>query len=140
MRYLGHFPSEAQVRDHVLPEIEEDEPSENINYKKFEPYMLRVLKEGEYKPDDPETLLAAFKILDPEGKGFIEIDEIKRHLETQGIEFASKETQDFIDFATSKDPNATVIYYEDYLSRLYSFIDKHLEGVMKGYSTFKPKI
>ena len=35
--------------------------------------MLRVLKEGEYKPDDPETLLAAFKILDPEGKGYIEI-------------------------------------------------------------------
>jgi Ca2+-binding EF-hand superfamily protein len=35
MRYLGHFPSEAQVRDHVLPEIEDDEPSENISYKKF---------------------------------------------------------------------------------------------------------
>ena len=65
---------------------------------------------------------------------------MKRHLETSGIEFGSKETQDFIDFATSKDPNATVIYYEDYLSRLYSFIDKHLEGVMKSYNTFKPKI
>ena len=55
--------------------------------------------------------MAAFKILDPENKGYIEIEEMKRHLETSGIEFGSKETQDFIDFATSKDPNATVIHY-----------------------------
>lgn len=48
MRYLGQFPSEAQVRDAILPEvyteiiqIEEDEPIDAIKYSKFEPYMLR---------------------------------------------------------------------------------------------------
>ncbi len=62
MRYLGQFPSEAQVRDAILPQvnriifereikfylyiiikikIEEDEPSEFIKYQKFEPYMLK---------------------------------------------------------------------------------------------------
>ena len=40
MRYLGQFPSEAQVRDAILPEIEDDEPSDYIKYSKFEPYML----------------------------------------------------------------------------------------------------
>lgn len=55
------------------------------------------------------------------------------------IEFNTKETQDFIEFATNKDPNATVIYYEDYLSRLYSFVDKHMENVMKGYASFQSK-
>lgn len=64
---------------------------------------------------------------------------MKRLLETSGIEFGEKETEDFVNFATNKDPNATVIYYEDYLSRLYSFTDKHLENVMKGYSTFQEK-
>ena len=64
---------------------------------------------------------------------------MRRHLETEGIEFNTKETQDFIEFATNKDPNATVIYYDDYLSRLYSFVDKHLENVMKGYSSFQAK-
>lgn len=44
-----------------------------------------------------------------------------------------------MNFSTNKDPNATVIYYEDYLSRLYSFVDKHLENVMKGYATFQEK-
>lgn len=71
-------------------------------------------------------MLAAFRLLDPEGKGYIEIEEMKRHLETSGIEFGQKETLDFIEFATNKDPDAKVIYYEDYLSRLYSFVDKHL--------------
>lgn len=64
---------------------------------------------------------------------------MKRHLETSGIEFGANETKDFIDFATNKDPNATVIYYEDYLSRLYAFVDKHLENIMKGYSTYQVK-
>jgi hypothetical protein len=51
---------------------------------------------------------------------------MKRLLEHSGIEFGEKETEDFVNFSTNKDPNATVIYYEDYLSRLYSFVDKHL--------------
>ncbi|EWS71430.1 EF-hand calcium-binding domain protein (macronuclear) [Tetrahymena thermophila SB210] len=139
MRYLGQFPSEAQVRDAILPEIEEDEPSEFIKYSKFEPYMLKVLKEREYEPDDPEALLAAFKLLDQEGKGYIEIDMMKTFLEKQGIEFREQETKSFIEFATNKDPNATVIYYEDYISRLQAFTDKHIESVMKGYNNFQVK-
>ena len=83
--------------------------------------------------------MAAFRLLDPEGKGYIEIEEMRRHLETSGIEFGQKETQDFVDFGTNKDPEAKVIYYEDYLSRLYSFTDKHLENIMKGYSNFQTK-
>lgn len=64
MRYLGKFPSEAQVTKTILVAIEEDEPSEYIKYQKFEPYMMEVLKSNEYDPDDTETLLAAFRILD----------------------------------------------------------------------------
>jgi hypothetical protein len=36
---------------------------------------------------------------------------MKRHLETSGIEFGQKETLDFVEFATGKDPEAKVIYY-----------------------------
>ena len=64
---------------------------------------------------------------------------MRRHLETSGIEFGSNETNNFVEFATNKDPNANVIYYEDYLSRLYSSVDKHLENVMKGYGSFQAK-
>ena len=104
MRYLGQFPSEAQVRDAILPEVT---TSTNLDIRRRTPrnhqvlqirtlhaqrYPLAhsVLKEQEFEPDDPETVLAAFRLLDPEGKGFIEIEEMKRHLETSGIEFGQK--------------------------------------------------
>lgn len=67
--------------------------------------MLKVLKEREFEPDDPETLLAAFKLLDPENKGYIEVDQMKNFLEKEGIEFKSLETETFIQFATNKDSN-----------------------------------
>ncbi|EGR34667.1 hypothetical protein IMG5_004150 [Ichthyophthirius multifiliis] len=137
MRYLGQFPSEAQVRDAILPEIEDDEPSEFIKYSKFETYMLKVLKSREYEPDEPEALLAAFKLLDQEGKGYIEIQTMETLLKEQGINFRTNEVESFIKFATNKDPNATVIYYEDYILRLQAFVDKHIEGIMKGYAYFQ---
>lgn len=53
-------------------------------------YLNSVLKDQEFEPDEPETVLAAFRLLDPEGKGYIEVEEMKRHLETSGIEFNEK--------------------------------------------------
>jgi len=38
----------------------------------------------EFEPDEPDTLLAAFKLLDPEGRGFIEADLMKNFLEKEG--------------------------------------------------------
>lgn len=72
--------------------MEDDEPSDFIKYQKFEPYMLNVLKNNEYPPDDPETLLAAFKVLwclnekllDPEQKGYIDKELLKTFLEEKG--------------------------------------------------------
>jgi hypothetical protein len=54
--------------------------------------MLNVLKNNEYPPDDPETLLAAFKVLwclnekllDPEQKGYIDKELLKTFLEEKG--------------------------------------------------------
>ena len=40
MRYLGQFPSEQQIVDVIIPEIEEDAPSNYIRYSSFEPYMV----------------------------------------------------------------------------------------------------
>lgn len=84
MRYLGKFPSEAQVSKSILPRIEDDEPSEFIKYQKFEPYMIEVLKSNEFDPDDTDTLLAAFRLLDPEARGYVEVDVMKHYLVSYG--------------------------------------------------------
>ena len=49
MRYFGQFPSEAQVVDVILPEIQEDEPTNYVYYDKFEKYMLNAIITNEYR-------------------------------------------------------------------------------------------
>mmetsp|Transcript_56610 Transcript_56610/g.64889 ORF Transcript_56610/g.64889 Transcript_56610/m.64889 type:complete len:190 (+) Transcript_56610:37-606(+) len=141
MQYLGRFPSKAQVTDVILRDLEEDDPVKIVKYTTFEPYMLKILmnqEEKEYEPDDSETLIAAFKLLDPENKGYIEVDTIKEQLETQGIKFLPVETEEFLKFAAVKDDNGDlVIYYEDYVHKLHQSIDKHMESLMKGYAKFQ---
>jgi len=69
--------------------------------------MLKILMsdEKEYEPDDPKTLIAAFKILDPENKGFIDVETMKNLLTTKAIPFHPEELEDFLKFAVGKDPS-----------------------------------
>ena len=99
MRYLLQFPSEAQIRDYIIEKLEGDEPSDYIKYDKFEPYMLDVLMVNEYEPNPAEHLLAAFRVLDPEGKGYIKKDVMKELLTTKGIHLRPREYELFITFA-----------------------------------------
>ena len=103
MRYLLQFPSEAQIRDYIIEQLEGDEPSDYIKYDKFEPYMLNVLMTNEYEPNPAEHLLAAFRVLDPEGKGYIKIDVMRELLTTKGIHLRPREYDLFINFA--QDPS-----------------------------------
>ncbi|CAG9333727.1 unnamed protein product [Blepharisma stoltei] len=135
MKYFGQYPSEAQVVDVILPEIQEDEPTNYVYYEKFEKYMLNAIINNEFEPDDAETLLAAFKVLDSEGKGYIEVDAMKELLLKNGIPFYEKEWQDFE--AYSVDLETNVINYEDYVSRLVMDNEKHINNLMKGLEKFK---
>ena len=139
MRYLLQFPSEAQVRDYIIDKVADDEPSDFIKYEKFEPYMLQVLMTNEFEPASAERLLDAFKILDPQGLGYVRKDVMHQLLTTRGIPFRFKEHEDFKIFAVSaKDPDK--IYYEDYVARLIEDNERHLEYLLKGFETFKPSM
>ena len=136
MRYLLQFPSEAQIRDYIIDQLEGDEPSDYIKYEKFEPYMLQVLLTNEYEPNPAEHLLAAFRVLDPKGEGFIRKDVMKELLTTKGIHLRPREYFNFINFA--QDKSGTKIYYEDYVTKLIEENERHREHLTKDYETFKP--
>ena len=95
MRYLMQYPSEAQVRDHIIDLLEDDEPSDYIKYENFEKYMIDVLIKNEYEPNPAEHLMAAFKCLDPEGKGYIRRDVMEQLLTSKGIPLRSREYSSF---------------------------------------------
>eukprot|EP00347_Sterkiella_histriomuscorum_P004922 403358566 len=138
MRYLLQFPSEAQVRDYIIPKLEDDEPSDYIKYEKYEPYMLQVLLSNEFEPAPAEHLIAAFRILDPEGKGYIKKDVIHQLLTTKGIQLRPTEYEFFKQFALDK--TGQYIYYEDYVARLIDENERHLEYLLRGYESFKPSM
>ena len=136
MRYLLQFPSEAQIRDYIIEQLEGDEPSDFIKFEKFEPYMLNVMQINEYEPNPAEHLLAAFRVLDPEGEGRIRKDVMMELLTTKGIPLRQKESDNFFQFAIDK--SGKYIYYEDYVQKLVEENERHRELLCKGYDTFKP--
>jgi calmodulin len=138
MRYLLQFPSEAQVRDYIISKLEDDEPSDYIKYDKFEPYMLQVLMSNEFEPATAERLLDAFKILDPQGLGYVRKDVMHQLLTTKGIPLRPTEYDFFKQFAIGKDPEK--IFYEDYVARLIEENERHLDYLLKGYENFKPSM
>ena len=98
--------------------------------------MLNVLMINEYEPNPAEHLLAAFRVLDPESKGYIKKDVMKELLTTKGIHLRPREYELFVTFA--QDPSGMYIFYEDYVTKLVEENERHREYLCKGYDSFKP--
>eukprot|EP00438_Fugacium_kawagutii_P036072 Skav208493 [mRNA] locus=scaffold87:187028:193385:- [translate_table: standard] len=136
MRYLGQFPSESDLKETIIPELLEEDPSKDgmVSFEAFERLMLRCLSDHTYDPDDSETLLAAFRVLDPQGHGYIDSNLMHEWLSTKGGKasdfFKERETSDFLEYAKDKDSSdSSRIYYEDYVAKLNADIEKHLESL-----------
>eukprot|EP01006_Ploeotia_vitrea_P057202 TRINITY_DN68159_c8_g4_i1.p1 TRINITY_DN68159_c8_g4~~TRINITY_DN68159_c8_g4_i1.p1 ORF type:complete len:183 (+),score=38.98 TRINITY_DN68159_c8_g4_i1:112-660(+) len=120
VRALGLNPTEAQLHQ-MIEEIEEDEPTGFVRFERFEALMKRVLTRGEFNSkviarDAEETILAAFEVLDPEKKGYIDADFMRELLLTKGERFTNDEVLEFINAAA--DPETGQIKYEDYAAIL----------------------
>ena len=100
--------------------------------------MLQVLMSNEFEPATAERLLDAFKILDPNGLGYVRKDVMHQLLTTKGIPLRPTEYDIFKQFAIGKDPDK--IYYEDYVARLIEENERHLEYLLKGYETLNTAI
>ncbi|KAJ0409669.1 hypothetical protein P43SY_008541 [Pythium insidiosum] len=109
------------IQEHVKLQMQEDEPSTFVTYDRFEKKMLEVMYTNEYAPDTDETLLAAFRVIDTEKRGYIEADVMRELLITKGTPFREKEMEAFLSVA--KDPQTGRIYYEDYIALLMQTLD-----------------
>ena len=134
MRYLLQFPSEAQVRDYIIVKLEDDEPSQFVKQEKVEAYMVNVLMTNEFEPAAADQLLAAFRIMDPEGTGKIRYDVLKELLTTKGIPLRNLEIQSFEKFALDK--TGHYVEYEDYVAKLVEENEHHLEGFLRKFEAF----
>ncbi|KAK3246517.1 hypothetical protein CYMTET_43948 [Cymbomonas tetramitiformis] len=118
IRSLGINPAQDQLRDLITEIRGEDNTTGCVEHERFERTMIKVLTEqaNEYKRDNEEKILRAFRAFDPENKGYIEGDYLKNLLMTRGDSFRPEEVTELLGVAL--DEQSGNIHYEDYAELL----------------------
>ncbi|XP_035910164.1 dynein regulatory complex protein 8 isoform X2 [Anopheles stephensi] len=105
LRFLGCVPTEADVNE-VISATEFEDSNGTVHLSKFLPM----------EPAPPEKLLKAFRVLDQEGKGFVDKEYMTKLITEEGEPFTVEELEEMmavaVDMATDK------IAYELYLNQL----------------------
>ncbi len=85
MRSLGVYPSERALVSEILPEMQDDEPTGFVSYRRFEKKMLKIMANKELEPDSSDLILQAFRTLDPSNTGYVTSDLIEGLLTSKVI-------------------------------------------------------
>ena len=160
IRYFLQFPSQSQVVDEILVEIGKKESSndkskELLEVEAFEEYLISILKTNKYSGYDKETLIEAFRILDNEKNGYLDLHTYYTYLKRYGITFTKEQIEEMESFLLKNDnelleplgvQNDEVIkhkptttrkfYYESYVRKVLGDNQKHFEELMKEYKAF----
>jgi len=160
IRYFLQFPSQSQVVDEILVEIgklesSNDKAKELIEVEAFEKYLITILKSNKYAGYDKETLIEAFRILDSEKNGYLDLHTYYTYLKRYGITFTKEQLDEMESFLLKNDnelleplgvQNDEVIkhkptttrkfYYESYVRKVLDDNQKHFEELMKEYRAF----
>ena len=160
IRYFLQFPSQSQVVDEILVEIGKKESSndkakELLEVEAFEEYLISILKTNKYSGYDKETLIEAFRILDNEKNGYLDLHTYYSYLKRYGITFTKEQIEEMESFLLKNDnelleplgvQNDEVIkhkptttrkfYYESYVRKVLGDNQKHFEELMKEYKAF----
>jgi len=113
IRSLGQFPPEEALQDEILPALIGDDVEQLVSPERFEARLMAMLAGNEFPPEGQEVLLSAFKAIDEENKGFVEVDYIKELLTKMGHPFKPRELDAFL--AAAKDASSNRIFYEDFV-------------------------
>ena len=160
IRYFLQFPSQSQVVDEILVEISKlessnDKSKELLEVDAFEKYLITILKTNKYSGYDKETLIEAFRILDSEKNGYLDLHTYYTFLKRYGITFTKEQIDEMESFLLKNDnelleslgvqndevvkhkPTSTrKFYYESYVRKVLGDNEKHFEELMKEYKAF----
>ena len=160
IRYFLQFPSQSQVVDEILVDIgklesSNDKSKELLEVDAFEKYLISILKTNKYAGYDKETLIEAFRILDNEKNGYLDLHTYYTFLKRYGITFTKEQIEEMESFLLKNDnelleslgvSNDEVIkhrptttrkfYYESYVRKVLGDNEKHFEELMKEYKAF----
>lgn len=115
LRSLGCVPTEAEIQD-VVKKTEFEKHPGDVHLSNFMPVVKSLLHEHKMKPSPCEDLLAAFKLLDPKNKGFIDKATFVKILTEVGEPMTDDELKAFMKSAVN--PIDGCIHYETYIKQL----------------------
>ena len=90
MRSLGQTPTEAELHD-MINEVDND-GSGTIDFAEFLSLMSKKMKDA----DSEEGLMAAFKVFDKDGNGFISAAELRHVMTNLGEKLTEEEVEEMI--------------------------------------------
>ncbi|XP_048512961.1 dynein regulatory complex protein 8-like isoform X2 [Athalia rosae] len=91
IRSLGCVMTEAELQE-IQVQLEDVE-NNSVSQSRFVEYMTKTISEHKLKPAEPEELLQAFQLFDPENRGYIMRDDLAKAL----MELGEPYTQDEVD-------------------------------------------
>ncbi len=108
IRYFLQFPSQSQVVDEILVDIgklesSNDKSKEFLEVEAFEKYLISILKTNKYSGYDKETLIEAFRILDNEKNGYLDLHTYYTFLKRYGITFTKEQIEEMESFLLLND-------------------------------------
>ncbi|XP_076650728.1 dynein regulatory complex protein 8 isoform X2 [Halictus rubicundus] len=114
IRALGCVITETELQE-IQVELEDVE-NNSVPLNRFVEYMNKAINERKFKPAEPEDLLKAFQLLDPENRGYIMHDVLEKAIMEIGEPFSQEEVADMMVIAC--DPETKKINYEHYINLL----------------------
>nr|XP_012228189.1 PREDICTED: EF-hand calcium-binding domain-containing protein 2-like isoform X3 [Linepithema humile] len=106
--------TEAELQE-IQVEVEDVE-NNCVPLNRFVEYMSKAINERKFKPAEPEELLKAFQLLDPENRGYIMKDDLEKSIMEIGEPFTKEEVADMM--AIACDVETGKINYEHYINLL----------------------
>ena len=161
IRYFLQFPSQSQVVDEILPEIEKlesttEKSKDIIEIQAFEKHLIDILKLNKYSSYDKETLIEAFRVLDVEKKGYLDLHTFYSFIKNYGITFTKTQIEEmekfllenanevFESLGTRNDEpikhkqgiTSRKFFYESYVRKVLSDDEKHFDSIIKEYKEY----
>ncbi|XP_055845202.1 dynein regulatory complex protein 8 isoform X2 [Episyrphus balteatus] len=119
LRFLGCTPTEQDINE-IISATEFEDTRGTIHLSRFLPHVCHLLTERKMEPASPEKLLEAFKVLDPDGKGFLTKEFMSKIMMEEGEPFTQEELDEMM--AIAVDAQTGNISYEYYLNQLMVYL------------------
>jgi Ca2+-binding EF-hand superfamily protein len=162
VRYFHQFPSQQQVVNEIIPEMEKLESGANLikdilEIEAFEKHLVTIMKTNLYSGYEKETLLEAFRVLDSGKDGYIDLHTFYAFVKSYGVSFTKEEIAEMETFLkdnetefleslginqtdfTKKEHKKTTtrkFYYEAYVRKCVLDNKKQFDLLMAEYQTF----